>query len=843
MKGGMQRIALRGLLTVALAAMLCAQADARRVIGGPDDPRSGVKDPFSGVYEVRGEGFVHNVGNFWVNVSNLGVIGNPWKSLSSDPSGQYPPGSGVEYLWGAGIWVGATIGGDPTPRVSTAYDQLEFRPSTLPIDTIYESYEGFPGGERFVNDDGDVDAYGRSLIDEEIQDGKDNDGDGLIDEDFGAISQQMFTCVYRDDTPEALNTYPEHVPMGLEVTQKSFAWGVPGSDGFVGLEYTIKNDGGKDLHNVYLGFLCDADVGPVSDDFYWGDDRAGLVEVDTTVARRGQGGECDTRSQRLKLMVGETHDNDGDGGRAKGWFGVLLLGHDTDVWGDLIAPPTVGFTSFRFVSGGSAYEKCGDPRNDVQRYDLLSSNMIGCRAGQLSADEDADYRMYFGTGPFKEIKVGDHLTLQLALVVGDGRQGLIENAVAAQRIFNGEYRDLDNNRNTGIRGKETCLTREPGEAVRSFDYVRHCGLPVEYYLSEEYRPFDVTAPDCVHNPKQRVDFDCDLCTGIDGKEAMARWLGSTSPPCPVVETTFPPEEEYPCHKLRVSEETGLATTEAITGPAVQLLTDDEGVVIRWNNASELVPDPLTKEFDFAGYRVWRAEQWERPEGSTGPTPEQWILLAEYRLPKYIEAGRGQLDLGTARTQVELDPCDTVDAAKGLYLYPVGYYQYRDDHILPGFLYFYSVTAFDINDTGERDPRTGQIKQFSLECRHVASSEKAVTPLANPVDGAGEVYVVPNPYYGNAQWDLGPNPSDPTGTHVDFMNLPKGPWTVRIFTLAGDIVRTLENDGKSDIGEVKWDLVSRNGQDIASGVYIYSVESQYGSQVGKFLILRESRYSR
>ncbi len=122
---------------------LCAK-QMREALERPGRPPLRRKDPFSGVYEVRGEGFVHNVGNFWVNVTNLGVIGNPWKALSTDPSGQFPPGSGVEYLYASGIWVGAKIGQDPNPYVSTALYQTEFRPSTLPIDTIYESYEGFP---------------------------------------------------------------------------------------------------------------------------------------------------------------------------------------------------------------------------------------------------------------------------------------------------------------------------------------------------------------------------------------------------------------------------------------------------------------------------------------------------------------------------------------------------------------------------------------------------------------------------------------------------------------------------------------------------------------------------
>ena len=47
------------------------QADARITALAQDDPLLDSKHPYSNVYEVRGEGFVHNVGNLWVNVTNL----------------------------------------------------------------------------------------------------------------------------------------------------------------------------------------------------------------------------------------------------------------------------------------------------------------------------------------------------------------------------------------------------------------------------------------------------------------------------------------------------------------------------------------------------------------------------------------------------------------------------------------------------------------------------------------------------------------------------------------------------------------------------------------------------
>jgi len=39
------------------------------------------------------------------------------------------------------------------------------------------------------------------------------------------------------------------------------------------------------------------------------------------------------------------------------------------------------------------------------------------------------------------------------------------------------------------------------------------------------------------------------------------------------------------------------------------------------------------------------------------------------------------------------------------------------------------------------------------------------------------------------------------------------------------------------GTIWWNLVTRNGQDVTSGVYLFSVESDMGSYVGKFVIIR------
>jgi len=90
---------------------------------------------------------IHNVGELQMHVSNWGEFGSrPDVGLpySWGPSAQWPAGTGVEYLFTAGLWVGALV--DGVPAVSTAAYENEFRPSQDARDLIYRASEGDKGG-------------------------------------------------------------------------------------------------------------------------------------------------------------------------------------------------------------------------------------------------------------------------------------------------------------------------------------------------------------------------------------------------------------------------------------------------------------------------------------------------------------------------------------------------------------------------------------------------------------------------------------------------------------------------------------------------------------------------
>jgi hypothetical protein len=97
-------------------------------------------------------------------------------------------------------------------------------------------------------------------------------------------------------------------------------------------------------------------------------------------------------------------------------------------------------------------------------------------------------------------------------------------------------------------------------------------------------------------------------------------------------------------------------------------------------------------------------------------------------------------------------------------------------------------------------------------------------LAEDVDN---IMVVPNPYYGYHSGEM--NPFD---HWVQFTNLPET-CTIRIFDLSGTLVQIIEKDDDSTFAQ--WNLTNEYLIPIASGIYVYHVETEHGEKIGKFAV--------
>ena len=751
---------------------------------------------------------VHDVGLLRLQLTNLGIIGNPY---SDESSAAWRNG---EYLFGAGLWIGA-VGEDQEAHVSSSiFRREEWRPTLRPEDHIYESYEGTRGGLR-LGDVSDGNDDGDGAVDEDFQNGRDDDGDGLIDEDFHAVGQQMFSCEYRDDSPEAVNQLSDHRPLGLLVRQRSFQWSTPGSNEFVGFDFEIVNVGDQRLRDVYVGFNVDADAGPPDTPFFFSDDYVGFARLDTTVTAPASSGPCARRDLSIDVAyIWDAPDNGTtiNGGDVPGWFGGMFLGHTTDPAG-VKAPFRVGLTTVRWTASQAPYP-AGDPITDVERYDLLSRGGLPNRP----VNRPDDYRFTLAGGPFRQLDPGDRLNLQVAFVVGEGRQGMINNAVGAQRIFNGQYTDADHDPSTGVDGAERCLrVLEPGQEVIWDD------------------PCDTLETRLILNrvgPCYYVDDDCNVCTGLDGRETLVNWVGTTAPPPGDINTD--PDLQA-----------------AIPGPELYLRPPggDRRILLQWDNGAELHRDPQTGAEFFEGYRIWRVDGWQRPEGSIGPAPDEWMLMAEYRRHPRQPVPSGE-DLREDDMRRIRRPGN--DAVKQMTpdgpLYYVGRYEWEDTRgIVNGRVYFYAVTAFGYKTQINGD--TGQPESIELSSSPAATQKEMVMASWPAGEGCDQLRVVPNPYRGGADWDLHPSGCDPTGTRVAFRNLPSGWERLDIFSLTGDLILSAGPGdsrvlGGCEVGRANrqagtfyWDLVSRSGQNVVSGVYLYALQHPAGNCRGRFVIIR------
>ena len=143
------------------------------------------------------------------------------------------------------------------------------------------------------------------------------------------------------------------------------------------------------------------------------------------------------------------------------------------------------------------------------------------------------------------------------------------------------------------------------------------------------------------------------------------------------------------------------------------------------------------------------------------------------------------------------------------------------------------------ETGEIAPQVGDIykltltKQFSVNDKYAFQTfAEKVAPTEKMLE---EIKVVPNPYIVRNTWERSKDYA-----RLQFINLPEM-CTIRVYTLAGDHVLTIEHNEQTESdkpGWEWWDLLTHNNQKIAAGIYIYHIEAPgMGDHVGKFAVVR------
>ncbi len=236
-------------------------------------------------FETAGAPCVQNqlldAGKVDLSVTNWGMIGcfpgtndQPVDSATYEPipSCEFPAGSGNDYLFGAGLWIGARVGNDTL--TSTGYEswfhQFEMFPEPCPNGGIVKRSSD-PNSPDFSPE---------------------------------AISDEDLVATYSDTLTEPAYVSYEgdyaHEPIGLLIQQTSLAWHRTEYQDFVVVDYVVTNIGGQYLSDVAPGLLVDADIrNPYTQPLGYQDDITGSISAPFEFAGR-------------TVPIGWAADNDGD---------------------------------------------------------------------------------------------------------------------------------------------------------------------------------------------------------------------------------------------------------------------------------------------------------------------------------------------------------------------------------------------------------------------------------------------------------------------------------------------------------------------------------------------------
>lgn len=93
-----------------------------------------------------------------------------------------------------------------------------------------------------------------------------------------------------------------------------------------------------------------------------------------------------------------------------------------------------------------------------------------------------------------------------------------------------------------------------------------------------------------------------------------------------------------------------------------------------------------------------------------------------------------------------------------------------------------------------------------------------------------VHTVPDPYYVTNEFE-----QTTDNKVLQFVNLPNAA-TIRIYSSSGILVQVIEHNTANADGTATWNLLNRNDQVVASGVYFYHIEAGDARRVGRFTVV-------
>ncbi len=733
---------------------------------------------------------------------------------------------------------------------------------------------------------------------------KDDDGDGLVDEDGYPVSEQDFISYYYDYSPfgtagerdwggsSGNNRHSPAEQLKIRVRQMSYQWSYDYIKNLVYIEFNITNMNPLDtLFDCAMGIYMDCDVGPQA---YDGDTRS-LDDISSYVA--GEGYE-----------FAYTFDADGDGGLTTGLVGSRVCTPD---------PEQLVFECWYWNRGDGPDDT--DPLNinpsnvtSNQKYWLLTGRnpddgkYVSLRQHpehQMDNPDDTRYLFsFYGdmqgmTDPTEgswNLIPGRTMKIVIAVFPGESLAELKTQALWAKSIY-GEAQTL-----TTVIEPDIFVhyeAPEPPTIPNMFAEMDNAGNYIHVYWDNrsqmdnidrktvpdedigwqntnsaldsyidnwdpaifppEYDPVNTELwnPNAIINPwtgyRLRHDFQGYALWSRSGSGSQEYWMLQNR--WDKVET----DQDLIDYEVNYGEEeykyyggSGSMWYKDMGLPNESVADDYDTNYYRYNEFYELVnyevgdfiygmpiydhekkfeeiPDDIY-DWSFNDQSLWFKHPDMRDDIYLALYDDRLIPLAGHLGQNYVTGGIENEDNVRDRLSRRYYTTTVNNPPKGVELY-------------------ISITAWDrgipsVDLQSLESGRDGNMRIFF--------------PGPSGISNMDNIYVVPNPYVGNSKFD-GRRSNDEKGDRsrrIWFVNIPEK-CTIKIFTLAGDLVDKIEHDGayQEDIitvskaaaagtapsGMATWDLLSKYDQIIAPGVYLYSVNDHKTGdiKVGKFVIIK------
>jgi len=824
-------------------------------------------------------------GDIWMTISNDGSIGTESDGLNAvsapgladerklkityDPSFEFPAGTKIDYLFKGSVWIGGIVGAD-----------------TLVSSTVRSGSSTVP------------ELNGFSLI----QEGVPPEYPGICDTTTRQL-KQSYTCYYSDTMilPTSADVSGRlHKPMGLSIRQVTHQSPDNFTRRFVIYDLAVTNISDHPIDKMWFGVFLDNDIfwQDISGcgGSYTSDDLSGVMPtwpdpinplyLDTLMvawAIDNDGDPCGRStfprlSARGAMGIRILQKPDPNATINFNWFTTNFQNID---WGPRLQ------TAFRDLGGTGGN---GRPNGDANEYYMMSDGEVDYPQYYAATDMTAlgwkrslggtiaedianglDSRILLSCGPLARLNPGETVPFTFALVAGGNVHVDPLNTINPHDpqpyVDKLDFSDLATNAwwagfvwdNYGFdTNKDKYSGKHFEPVIGDTVWYEGDGCP------------DLAGP----APPPNVDSATgDLSVSSRPYEFTVHWTGRT------VETSLDPLLRIPDfegYRVYVAQR---ASTADIPGSA------EYALVAQWDKVDY-------RRYTYnPGNGLWlldsqpfTAEEWRTIFGDPNFDPLQYALPSiancykytapndqgepvehcAYFTPQSFNLGNKYVDNGDTVENLIQRVGDSTSLVDGqLVHYGIYEARFTDNSIsggqLPSKAYFVSVTSFDMGDPSS-----------SLEPLETAVGGVENTLAAIPIFSADvvdsnfarggakrdsvRVTVFPNPY--KIEFDgpdggktsyfaqgyegvVGQSQLQERDRRIHFINLPEDA-TIRIYTLDGDLVRTLNHPDpnlSTYSSEISWDLISRNTQAVTSGIYLYRVDSKLGSQVGKIVIIK------